>query len=138
MPQKEGVSTANQESNKFARLSYELSGKELCEAVYLLTLQDEETWNDLKLETYPFESSGFRQAYEKAKSFKNRDDNKYSDLWRELLNQFQGYFKALWRSKEKNKSDLRFLNEMLSFFEAKGIEMHILKVRTKINEYQYA
>ena len=124
-----------QSHNKFIKLLSELTGDELQIAIYLLTIQDRETWNDFRPMSTPTQPVGYDRAFAEYTSEKNPTEK--SNLFREMTeNTFKGYFKALVEAHGKNDSDIKFLQEMLDCFEKKTLTSYANIARSRINEYR--
>ena len=120
--------------SKFKRLLDEgLLGEALQDAISTLTVNDPDTWNSFEPIPLPSEPHGYSMAYQEYKNEKDSDER--SKLWKALLKNFPGYFKATFDAESKNESDFYFLQKMLIHFENSRLSSYACKVREKMNDY---
>lgn len=123
------------EPNKFRKLYKEgLNGDELQEAIFLLTLQDKETWDEFKVRRIPVAPVGYVEIHEMYLKENNLVDR--SNAWKSILKEFGSYLYSKWDVEVKNKSDMVFLHKMLKHFRKKKMEKHTEIVRQRLNEYE--
>ena len=124
-------------SNKFTALFKEgLRGEALNDAIYTLTMQDKETWDDFTPKSpppRPVEPMGFDEAYSNYKTLKNKSAK--VEAWKEIKDKWGFYIDSVHATLATNKADLHFLGEMNAHFKKRGMTTYETMTRKKMDDY---
>lgn len=128
--------------NKWVALAspYDQNGKpvpleERLFATYAEALKPE-TFNCYVPIKKPYPPSGFEDHYKRYLEISGEKKALKSEAWVALRERYSGYYKKCEEVEYSNNSDKALLNQMKDFFEAKGDEESVRKIKQRLNEFE--